>query len=208
MFSRATKAIAAIAGLLSITACSIFGSAAAPEPDYTVVLAEPPFELRDYGELVVVKTAMTDGSRAAFGRLFDYISRANTGARDIAMTAPVLNTEPVDGDKIGMTAPVLQDREGKREMVFILPDAMTLETAPLPTDPSVSLDTIPPRRVAVVRYSGSMDKRAEAEEARLRNWIVLRELTPAGLAEGAGYNPPWTFPPYRRNEVLIPVEKD
>jgi hypothetical protein len=208
MFSRATRVIAAFAGLLSITACSIFGSAAAPEPDYNVVLAEPPFELRDYGELVVVKTAMTDGSRAAFGRLFNYISGANTGARDIAMTAPVLNTDFADGDKIAMTAPVLQGRDSVREMVFVLPDAMTLETAPVPTDPGVSLDTIPPRRVAVVRYSGSMDKGAPAEEARLRDWIERKDLTPTGPTEVAGYNPPWTLPPYRRNEVLIPVETE
>lgn len=208
MFSSATKAISAFAGLLSLTACSVFGSAAAPEPDYAVVLAEPPFELRDYGELVVVKTAMNDGSRAAFGRLFDYISGANTGARDIAMTAPVLNADTTDGDKIAMTAPVLQGRKNAREMVFILPDAMTLETAPVPTDPGVSLDTIPPRRVAVVRYSGSMSGGAEAEEARLRDWIGRKDLTPAGPAEVAGYNPPWTLPPYRRNEVLIPVDAD
>lgn len=208
MLSRATRAIGALAGLLSVTACSVFGSAAAPEPDYSVVLEEPPFELRDYGELVVVRTPMTDGSRAAFGRLFDYISGANKGARDISMTAPVLNVDTDGGTEISMTAPVLQSGEGAREMVFVLPDGLMLETAPRPTDPDVSLDMIPPRRVAVVRYSGSMDQRAPDEEARLRNWIAVKDLTPAGPAEVAGYNPPWTLPPYRRNEVLIPVETD
>jgi len=208
MLSRATRAIGALAGLLGVAACSVFGGAAAPEPDYSVVLAEPPFELRDYGELVVVRTPMTDGSRAAFGRLFDYISGANSGARDIAMTAPVLNTDAADGAKIAMTAPVLQSREGAREMVFILPDGLTPQTAPVPTDPRVSLATIPARRVAVVRYSGSMEKRASTEEGRLRDWLALKALRPTGPAEIAGYNPPWTLPPYRRNEVLIPVARD
>ncbi|MBL3573571.1 heme-binding protein [Rhodovulum sulfidophilum] len=208
MLSRATKVIAAFAGFLSVTACSILGSTAAPEPDYSVNLAEPPFELRDYGELVVVKTAVNDGSRAAFGRLFDYISGANSGAREIAMTAPVLNTDTAKGAKIAMTVPVLQTQEGSREMIFILPDTLTLDSAPAPTAPRVSLARIPPRRVAVVRYSGSMSNRASAEETRLRDWMTSKELTPTGPAEVAGYNPPWTLPSYRRNEVLIPVKKD
>src|SRR6056297_2896163 len=120
MLLRATRAIGAFAGLLGVAACSVFGGAAAPEPEYSVVLAEPPLELRDYCELVVAKTPMKDGSGAAFGRLFDYISGENSGARDIAMTAPVLDTEGAGGAEIEMTAPVLQGREGSRAMVFVL----------------------------------------------------------------------------------------
>ncbi len=208
MLSRATRAIGAFAGFLGVAACSVFGGAAAPEPDYSLVRADPPFELRDYGALVVATTPMNDGSGAAFGRLFDYISGENAGARDIAMTAPVLDTEGAGGAEIEMTAPVLQGREGAREMVFVLPEDMTLQTAPVPTDAQVSLATIPPRRVAVVRYSGFLSRRAAAEEARLRDWLAREGLTPAGPAEIAGYNPPWTLPPFRRNEVLIPVESD
>ena len=202
---RAAKAVASFAGLLTISACSVFGSEAAPEPDYTVVTAEKPFEVRDYGELVVATTTMTDGSSAAFGRLFDYISGGNAGARKIAMTAPVLNTDAAEGTKITMTAPVLQSSAGNRKMVFVLPDQFTLETAPLPIDPMVTLAKIASRRVAVIRYSGSINARAPAEEARLREWLKTKGLQPLGPVEVAGYNPPWTLPVYRRNEVLIPV---
>ncbi|MGY9050374.1 hypothetical protein P775_12220 [Puniceibacterium antarcticum] len=208
MFSRATRAITALTSLLTVTACSVFGSAAAPEPEYRMILSEPPYELRDYGALVVVKTAMDGGSRAAFGRLFDYISGANAGARDIAMTAPVLKTDSTAGTEIAMTAPVLQSRDGAREMVFVLPSAMTLQTAPVPTDPAVTLSTIAPRRVAVVRYAGFMASNAAAEEAHLRDWLAIKGLTANGPGEVAGYNPPWTLPPLRRNEVLIPVASE
>jgi hypothetical protein len=200
--------IATLAGLLTLAACSVIGNAAAPEPDHTVILAQEPFEIRDYGELVVVKTPMADGSRAAFGRLFDYISGQNEGARKIAMTAPVLNTDAAEGVEIAMTAPVLQSRAGDREMIFVLPDGFTPQTAPVPSDPAVSLATIAPRRVAVVRYSGSMTKRAPSEEARLRAWLEQKALQPTGPAQVAGYNPPWTLPPYRRNEILIPIARD
>ncbi|MFT4830063.1 MAG: hypothetical protein ACI807_003508 [Paracoccaceae bacterium] len=205
MLSRVARAMVAIAGLLATTACSVVGSAAAPEPEYTVVGAQEPFEIRDYGELVVVKTTMADGSRAAFGRLFDYISGQNQGDRKIAMTAPVLNTGPAEGTEIAMTAPVLQSGEGDREMVFVLTGEFTPQTAPLPNDSKVTLATISSRRVAVVQYAGSMNNMAPAEEAKLRAWIEGNGLQPTGPAEVAGYNPPWTLPAYRRNEVLIPI---
>lgn len=205
MLSRVIRAIGALAGSVSVTACSIFGSAAVPEPDYSVVFSEPPFELRDYDELVIVKTPTTDGSRAAFGRLFEYISGANSGSVDIAMTAPVLNTENVAGTTIAMTAPVIEKQDKGGEMAFILPEKFTQETAPVPTDPQVQLATVAPRRVAVVRYSGSMSRKAPEQETRLREWVSQKDLTPQGPTEVAGYNPPWTLPAYRRNEVLIPV---
>ncbi|MEM7547544.1 MAG: heme-binding protein [Pseudomonadota bacterium] len=205
MLTRTAQTILALTALFSIAACSVVGSEAAPEPDYTVVRAEEAFEIRDYGTLVVVKTPMADGTRAAFGRLFDYISGENGGAREIAMTAPVLNADAADGAEIAMTAPVLQGGGDGREMIFILPADLTLATAPLPSDPMVSLGEIEPRRVAVVRYSGSMDDNADAEEARLREWMAENGLAPIGPAEVAGYNPPWTLPAYRRNEVLIPI---
>ncbi|WP_116133954.1 heme-binding protein [Tropicimonas sp. IMCC34043] len=202
---RAARTIVAFAGLLTVAACSVFGGQAAPEPKYTVVIAEDPFEVRDYGEMVVVKTTIADGSNPAFRRLFDYISGQNEGSRKIAMTAPVLTGDAAEGTKIAMTAPVLQSREGPREMIFILTDAFTAETAPVPTNPKVSLGAIPARRVAVVRYSGSMNGKAAFAEARLREWMGIKGLQPRGPAEVAGYNPPWTVPAYRRNEVMIPV---
>lgn len=208
MLSRAAQTIARLAGLLAVSACSVVGKPSAPEPDYVVVIAQDDFAVRDYGELVVAKTEMADGSRAAFGRLFDYISGRNEGERKIAMTAPVLNSEAADGTEISMTAPVLQTGANRRHMFFVLPEEFTRETAPVPTDPKVSLATIPARRVAVIRYSGSLDTGGPSAEARLREWLTKRNLQPNGPAEIAGYDPPWTLPAYRRNEVLIPIQKD
>ncbi len=206
MASRVSRIIGKFTGLLTLAACSVVGGASVPEPDYTVIISEDPFEVRDYDELVVAKTGMADGSNAAFGRLFDYISGENEGERKVSMTAPVLNTAAEDGTEISMTAPVLQTATPDRDMIFVLPKAFTRDTAPVPSNPNVSLGTIAPRRVAVVRYSGSLDKQAPAQQARLRDWLAAKGLKPAGPAEVAGYDPPWTLPAYRRNEVLIPIE--
>jgi hypothetical protein len=70
MLPRIAKLVSVFVGLLTIAACSVFGEQAVPEPEYSVFLAEEHLEVRDYGELIVVKTALDDGSSAAFGRLF------------------------------------------------------------------------------------------------------------------------------------------
>lgn len=202
--------IPAAAVLLSsfvLASCSVFGSAAAPEPKYTVVSSDGAFEIRDYPVLAVAATPMSDGQRASFGRLFDYISGENTGATKIAMTAPVLQSVEA-GTEIAMTAPVLQSfgADGQREMVFVLTDEFTADTAPEPKNPQVRIAEVPARRVAVLRFSGSFSDAAIAENTTvLQGWMTGQGLSPAGAPESAGYNPPWTLPPFRRNEVLIPI---
>ena len=46
-------------------------------------------------------------------------------------------------------------------------------------------------------------KKAEANEVILRTWLKARGLQTEGTAERAGYDPPFTPGPLRRNEVLI-----
>ena len=207
---RLPRTILALLAVTLTSACSVFGGPAAPEPSYSVVHTEGPFEIRDYPALIVVATPMEDGSSDAFGRLFDYISGENAGDTKIAMTAPVLQSAE-EGTEIAMTAPVLQSfgADGIREMVFVLTDGFTLETAPIPTNAKVRLARIPARRVATTRFSGRLRDAAVAENTKLLEaWIADQDLTPIGPPESAGYNPPWTLPPFKRNEVLIPIAAD
>ena len=142
----------------------------------------------------------------AFMRLFRYISGANEGKREIAMTAPVLEN-PV-GTEIAMTAPVLRNNAlgEPAGMAFILTAEFTAENAPIPTDPMVELGVIPSRRVAVLTFNGRADAEDfTANRKRLETWMAANGLTASGPAELAQYNPPWTVPVLRRNEVLIPL---
>lgn len=221
--SRPLASGLALVAVLLTGACSVFGGQAAPEPAYEVELSAPPFEVRRYAALTIARTSV-DGSydgaiSTGFGRLFDYISGANGGTREIAMTAPVLTAEETDGGgtRISMTAPVLTEPAGEATgtpgararwtIAFVLPDDLTADTAPVPTDPEVEIATIPGQRVAVVRFSGWFGDAAIAENrARLLDWMTSRDLAPSGPWRAAGYNPPWTLPWLRRNEVIIPVE--
>lgn len=220
MARRWTGAVLALGMGVLVAGCSVFGGKAADEPSHVVVRTEGEFEIRDYPALVVARVRQTGPRDAAvgdgFGRLFNYITGANTGARDIAMTAPVITNpatpnpviteNPAPGAEIAMTAPVLTtgDDAGGWETVFVLPADMTLATAPQPTDPLVTLGEIPARRVAVIRFSGRLGgERAEAPRARLAAWLAAQGLAHAGDWQIAGYNPPWTLPPLRRNEILV-----
>ncbi|MGM0584599.1 MAG: SOUL family heme-binding protein [Pseudomonadota bacterium] len=176
-------------------------------PDYEVVarLGED-IEIRRYGPRVAAET-VAEGASSAFRRLFDYISGANEGGGEIAMTAPV---EEAQGAEIAMTAPVetaQAEGEGVR-LRFFLPAKYDMESAPDPTDARVRLVAYAPRTEAALRYSGlPLESRARTREGRLREAVAASEWEAAGPAARYYYDPPWRLPWSRRNEVAMPVER-
>lgn len=160
--------------------------------------------------LVLVARAAAAAGNIAFGRLFGYISGDNAAALEIATTAAVMARDEnrASGEKISMTAPVTgqQTAEGWR-FAFVLPSGYTLASAPVPNDPEVRPGQVPARRVAVVRYSGSWSETTYAENlALLQQWMRQNRLEAASLPRVAGYDPPWTLPFRRRNEVMIDIK--
>jgi len=120
----------------------------------------------------------------------------------LPMTAPV-TMEP---QPLPMTAPVgLAAGEGGWTMSCVMPAGITAANAPVPLDDSVIVRDMPAQEVAAIRFSGLFNEATfRQQEARLRAWLPAgRE--PAGPARWAGYNPPFTLPFLRRNEVLLPL---
>jgi hypothetical protein len=190
----------------------LFSGAAArervEEPAFTVLGSPAGLEIRQYGPRIAAETTVTGRNEKArndgFGRLAGYIFGGNTTRTSIAMTAPVAQAS----EKIAMTAPVGQtpDGSGAWRIQFIMPSQYTLDTLPIPRDPSVRLVAIEPETFAVLRFSGSTgDKAVAAQTAEL-----LRRLAGSGWrAEGEPvawfYDPPWRLPSQRRNEVAVQV---
>jgi hypothetical protein len=88
----------------------------------------------------------------------------------------------------------------------MMPATYTLETLPLPTDPSITLRQVPARRMASVTYSGFWSEKSYLKnKADLEAWIEANGYSISGPPLWARYNPP--FMPWfmRRNEILIPV---
>ena len=201
------------AGLLSVSACSVFGNPGVEIAPYKVLKKDGDIEIRSYDSLVLVSTPM-DGNMenqgGAFNRLFQYISGDNTGARKIEMTAPVImKPESAEGEKISMTAPVLINQdEGSNEwtMSFVLPAKFDYETAPVPKSEEVKLTELKNFDVAAIRFSGRLrGENTRKHKALLEQWLEENDYTASGTYQTAGYNPPWTLPQFRRNEVIIPV---
>ena len=197
-----------------ISGCSVFGAASVEEAPYQLVSKDDHFEIRDYAALVVAETRVDASSKNAGGKafrtLFNYISGENEANTKIAMTAPVIAEESdssSSGEKIAMTAPVTYEKEDDVwRYQFVLPKTYTLDNAPRPLNAEVTLAETAPRRVAVIRYAWlATDKAREKNANLLLEWVDSQGLKPASTPRWAGYNPPWTLPPFRRNEVLVDI---
>jgi hypothetical protein len=183
---------------------------ATEEPAYRSILQETPFEIREYPSLIAAEVTVSgersEAVSAGFRLLAGYIFGGNTRKQSIAMTAPVIQNESPN-EKIAMTAPVMQSADSAGWIIrFIMPASYTLETLPTPNDPKVRLVSLPPKRLAVVRFSGLVDDNdVEQQTAVLRTFIAKQKLTANGTPSLARYDPPWTLWFLRRNEVMLEV---
>lgn len=183
---------------------------AVEEPKFTSVLKTGDFELRDYPRTiaaeVVVPGHQDAASSAGFRILANYIFGGNTGRQTIGMTAPVVQV-PASHETIAMTAPVIQSGSPEGWTIrFFMPSGYTLESLPVPDDPQVNLKAVPPRRLAVVRFSGLARAGDVADRTTgLKAFVAQQGLTAIGPATLARYDPPWTLWFMRRNEIMIEV---
>lgn len=161
---------------------------------YEIVKKDGSFEVRDYAAITVVSTSMKGGGEnGSFGRLFKYISGENASAQKIAMTTPVFMPASGSGDP--------------EVMQFVVPAAVAGAGAPPPADPSVKLSQMKGGKFAVLRYNGRSNAGDRVGKlALLRARIAKEGLQATGDPVYAGYDPPWTPAPMRRNEVLLRVK--
>lgn len=183
-------------------------SHAVEEPAYEVLRSFGTVELRQYAPYVVaevvVQGADGDAGSQAFPILAGYIFGKNKGEKKFAMTAPVTQTAaPV---KMAMTAPVTQaDAPGGGKLVqFVLPQGVTLDTAPEPLDPRVQLRQVPAQRWAAIRYSGTWSQANYNEHLALLRVALEKEgVATQGEPVLARYNAPFTPWFLRRNEIWL-----
>jgi len=207
----------------------VFGVVNEAKPKYILVRAlSEGAELRSYAPMVVAQVEWAVGSSGPeqaekqekpFFLLARYIGvfgkPENTGDEAVAMTAPVMmGTAP---QKMAMTAPVLLgstaeagSEETREFMRFVLPSSYTVETAPTPSNPRVQILAVPAKLVAALGFSGGRSKAWTDRHGA----ILLEALAAAGLKPVsdelepwvyAGFNPPFTLPMFRMNEVYIDV---
>ena len=198
-------------GVLTLIAFTFTGAVmATEEPKYTVLEKEPPFEIRVYAPMIVAEVQVEgdlDGaSSQGFRLIAAYIFGQNQVSEKIAMTAPVtVVDQSVKNAKIAMTAPVgIESNAGKWVVSFVMPAEYTMETIPKPLNSQVQLRQIPAVKKAVISFSGFYnDQKVTEKTLELEQWMKTKNLQSAGTPNFARYNPPWTLPFMRRNEVMI-----
>jgi hypothetical protein len=206
---------AAIALAIVALAVFVFVVQDVEQPGYAVVVSDGEFELRDYPRLVVAESLVSGPRRDAlgdgFGRLARYIFARDRDGDRIAMTAPVVQQALPPDAPIAMTAPVMQSvgGDGAWRVRFIMPSRYALSELPAPGGDDVTLRVLAPQRVAVIRFDGRADDAAlAARERALRDWMTQRGLAARSEAVYAFYNDPLTPGFLRRNEVQIRVDAD
>lgn len=183
---------------------------------YSVTSSDGPIEIRDYAPQIVAETTVAGERDAAiregFRRLAGYIFGGNAPNQKIAMTAPVVQAP--GGEKIAMSAPVgqarVEDGTGNDawRVRFTMPAEYTMESLPHPNDAAVRLTSLPAYRVVAIRFSGiATDSDIAGNEKKLLDFINAKRLAPKGAAHYAFYDPPWTLPWNRRNEVMVEIDQ-
>ncbi|CAA7397030.1 unnamed protein product [Spirodela intermedia] len=188
--------------------------------DFKVLKRTANYEIREVKPFFIAETTMPgksgfdfSGSGQAFNVLAGYLFGKNAASEEMEMTTPVLTRRAQsDGERMEMTNPVItkQGEEGAWQMSFVLPSKYG-GNLPQPKDPSVRIREVPGKIVAVSAFSGLVtDEVVREKELRLRDALrgepefQVKESTSVEVAQ---FNPPFTLPFARRNEVSLEVEK-
>lgn len=181
------------------------------QPDYKLVTSKKNIEIRDYAPMILAEVEVSGERKQAikegFKILADYIFGNNTSNKKLETPAQVTNEI---SEKMAMTAPVTQEQHlDQWKIKFVMPKKYTLETLPKPNSKNVVLIPVPAKRFAVIRFNGLPDDENLKEHTKeLQAYISGEKLNPVGEPIFAFYNPPWTLPFLRRNEVMIEITVD
>lgn len=190
------------------------------EPPYSVVAQTDTYEIRDYEGYSVAATSMGKGVILE-GKAEDSApsNLAETGAAFNTLAAYLFGANK-QGESMDMTTPVTTTSWG--EMRFFLSRAQTDDDIPDPLDDmssgslyetgSVTILDIPPARLAVKKFTGFV---TEGEISRQKDALLsalMMDDIELDVAHGDPishvifqYNPPYTLPIVRRNEIAVAV---
>jgi SOUL heme-binding protein len=177
------------------------------QPRYQLIKQAGAIEIRDYGPMIGAEAEVSGERKAAiqegFRLVAGYIFGANRSTTKIAMTAPV---QQQASDKIANAEPLIEQSiaSDRWTVRFIMPARWTLAALPQPTDARVTLHPLPGARLIVIHFSGTADDALIKEKAtELRDYAARQNIKVVGEPLLAFYNPPWTLPIFRRNEVML-----
>ena len=189
---------------------------ATEEPKFSIIEKSEPFELRNYAPQLIaevkVEGDLDTASSQGFRLIAAFIFGQNQVSEKISMTTPV-GIEATQSTKIAMTVPVgieasKDSATGVNQWTFsfVMPSEYTMATLPKPLNPLVTIRELPAQKRAAIIFSGFNSEAKVLEKTKaLEEWIKSKQWQVIGSPQFARYNPPWSIPFMRRNEILITV---
>jgi hypothetical protein len=177
--------------LLIALAAPLIMAESIEEPPFTALGSVNGVELRRYAPSIQARTPLAHSGQTSLGfrRLAGFIFGGNDRDMEIAMTAPVEET-----------------LEPEPTMAFTMPSRYRMEDLPLPDDGKVELVELPVRTVAVLAFSGwATTGRVAARTEQLLETLQALGIAVVGPPSLNQYNPPWTPPFMRRNEIMVGI---
>ena len=178
-------------------------------PSYKVIQSKGKIEIREFDPMVIAEVQLVgrrkDAISSGFKLLADYIFGNNISQENIDTTATIQRPA---SEKIAMTAPVQQQLANNSWLVsFVMPSEYNLEDLPKPKNIEVKLKNVPVKRFVTIQFSGtSSDENLAKHKKLLVEFIETNSISVTGTPKYAFYNPPWTLPLMRRNEVMFEVQ--
>jgi len=162
-------------------------------PNYEVVRGLGKVELRKYPDLVLASSSVSisgNSDNRLFSNIADFIFGNNSKKENIPMTAPVIST--VKG--------------AEYKMSFIMPTNYSVMNLPKPISGKIEISKQKKRILAVLRFSGFVnEKKILKIEKELISELGENKIKTRGEPFLMRYNPPWTLPFMRRNELGIEI---
>jgi hypothetical protein len=162
---------------------------------YEILAKHGEIELRHYPAYVLVQAKgrgeFMRAGNSAFNPLLSYISGNNAG-----------------GQKIAMTAPVLQASESTDEHIvsFVMPADFKVDSAATPLSKQLQVVPVSEHYAAAIRFKGSWDaERFEAMGQELMRKVRELGLQPLGDVYWARFDPPFKPGFMKRNEALVKI---
>ena len=164
-------------------------------PKYLVLEKQENMEIRQYEPRIVAETVIEGDAESALKEGFHILAAYIFGQ----------NTTKV---KIAMTAPVEQRKNSAHNwlITFSMPKKK-MEELPSPKNSRIALKHVESRKIAAFVFSGTCTEKIFKQNTKLLlEFIKEHGFTPIGSCIFARYDPPWTLPCFRHNELLFEIK--
>ena len=168
-------------------------------PSHIVLKQKGKFEIRQYEDILLSSVKVSGDQYGALRNGFKPL-------------AGYIFAKERDGDKISMTAPVMQssgETENEWVVSFAMPSKYNKVNLPDPRNDRVYTEEMKQITAAVLRFSGNADKRLlDSKTKLLSDWIKTTGYKIISKPKYLFYNPPRTPGFLKRNEVMLIVDNE